>query len=115
MAVSDLDGLAGFEHFEIGAFAVGQLAGSVLMMQDLEAGPADDVLARIALHHEESVVYHRDAAAVFDDHDRVAETVYKILTVPVTFHAITSAFTAKSRIIAILFVLVLADAQVNNY
>jgi hypothetical protein len=68
---------------------VGHLAGNVLVMKDLEAGPADDVLARIALQRQESVVYHRDAAAVFDDHDRVAEAVYKILTVPVTFHAIT--------------------------
>jgi hypothetical protein len=63
---------------------------AIEVVEDLIAGPADDVLARILLHGKEGVVHHADMPSRLDDHDRVGYTVNEVLIIPVTIQTVSS-------------------------
>ena len=75
-----------FENLEIRTLAVGHLAGSILVVEDPEAGFADNILTGIFLHGKQSIVHHADMAPVLDDHDRVVYAVNEVLIMLIALH-----------------------------
>ena len=57
------------------------------MVQHLEAGLADDLLAGSALHRKERVVHHADLAFAVNNNDSIGHAVDQVLTITVTVHA----------------------------